>query len=204
MLKNSEIGKKFSEKLGVLFAKLPIEPNSITILSVILALLGYVIYEPSLTGGIQSVILFILAFFFDALDGAIARAKNKMTKEGAFLDGITDRVVEFFLIMTLFKIFLFNGEMTSLLFVIMFFGTCMTSFVKAYAEHRGILEHDDAASLPGLFERTERGLLLLIVLLAAMFSTMLHVRILLYLTAALSLLTFLQRFYLVMYGKKQN
>lgn len=204
MLKNTKIAFLVSEKLGKLFAKLPVEPNSITLLSVVLAILGFVSYAPNPASGLETLLLFIFAFAFDAIDGAIARAKNKVTKDGAFLDGITDRIVEFFLILTLFNALAFNLEVSNLLIVILFFGVGMTSFVKAYAEHRGVLDHETATNLPGLLERTERAILLLLVFIAMMFSTLDHVRILLYITAAFSVITFLQRFYLVLYSKEQK
>ncbi|VVB56576.1 Uncharacterised protein [uncultured archaeon] len=38
----------------------------------------------------------------------------------------------------------------------LFFGTCMTSFSKAYADHREAVEHSKAAKLSTLLPRTER------------------------------------------------
>ncbi|MDO8554810.1 MAG: CDP-alcohol phosphatidyltransferase family protein [Candidatus Micrarchaeota archaeon] len=204
MIKNTGFASKVSENLGKIFAKLPIDPNAITILSLLLAIMAYISYGPHPVNELQSLILFGFAFFFDAIDGAVARAVNKVTKEGAFLDGVIDRCVEFFLILTLFSAFTFNLEAWKLLLVILFFGTGMTSFVKAYAEHRGMMTHEEAAKLPGLLERTERVILLMLIFVATIFSTMDHVRILLYITAALSIVTFLQRTYLIMYGKKTN
>ena len=201
MLKHTAFAKAISNFLGRLFAWIPLHPNSITILSVIMAILGYVSWLPGLEHKIESIILFALAFFFDAIDGAVARAKKLESKQGAFLDGIADRVVEFFLILTLFKIYAFNMEMTLLLFFIMFFGTGMTSFVKAYSEHQGMLKHDEAMALPGMFERTERSLALLAIFFFANTDNFAIVRPLAVITAALSVITFIERFWYV-YTKK--
>lgn len=203
MLKNTKTGKETSNFLGKLFAGLPLHPNSITILSVIMAILGYVTWLPNIEYKIESTVLFILAFFFDAIDGAIARAKKLASNEGAFLDGIADRIVEFFLIMTLFKMFVFNFEIVGLLSYILFFGTCMTSFVKAYAEHQGNLKHEDALAMPGFFERTERSLALIIIFITINLEYYQIAKALLYITAALSIITFGERFWFV-YTKKKS
>ena len=197
MLKNSEVGKGFSSALGRLLAWIPIDPNAITILSVVLAILGYAVFDSAPQTKVLSIIFFILAFFFDAVDGAIARAKNLTSREGAFLDGISDRLVEFFLILALLKFAV--GEYSTLLVVILFFGTAMTAFVKAYAEHSQLMKHEEAAKMPGVLERTERSLLLLAALILFTFQRFDIFAIDLYATAILSVLTFLQRFVIVFY-----
>ncbi len=201
MLKHTKFAKAVSNFIGKIFSWLPVNPNSITILSVIMAVLAYVVWLPRLEHKLEGIILFILAFFFDAIDGAVARAKKLESKQGAFLDGIADRIVEFFLILTLFKIYAFNIEMQVLLFAILFFGTGMTSFVKAYAEHQGLLKHNEAIALSGLFERTERSIALLFIFLLANLDYYNVVRPLIYITAALSIITFAERFWYV-YTKK--
>ncbi len=195
MLKNSPIGRSISNSIGKTFGNLPIDPNVITILSVLMAIFGYITWLPLRDAKIQSIIFFALAFFFDALDGAIARAQKKDTKQGAFLDGIADRVVEFFLVLTLFKIYAFNVEVQFLLLNILFFGTFMTSFVKAYAEHQGMLNHEEALKMPGIFERGERTIALLIILILASYEYFSVIQPLLYIVGALSIITFGERFW---------
>ena len=106
---------------------------------------------------------------FDAIDGAVAREKNLVSKKGAFLDGISDRLVEFFLILALFK-FTTDSTTQLLLLAILFFGTVMTAFVKAYAEHSQIIKHNEALCMPGILERTERSILLLLALMFFVFG----------------------------------
>ncbi len=201
MLKSTGFAKSISKFLGNLFALLPLHPNSITILSVIMAILGYIVWLPHLETKLDSILLFAFAFFFDAIDGAVARAKKLESRQGAFLDGIADRAVEFFLILTLFKIYAFNIEMAVLFFSILFFGTAMTSFVKAYSEHQGVLKHSEAMAMPGIFERTERTIALLAIFIFANAGSFAIVRPLTYLTVGLSILTFAERFWYV-YTKK--
>ncbi len=196
MLKSTGTGKSFSESLGKLFTTVPLHPNTITIFSVIFAIAGFVLFL--YPGGIPfGFAFFLLAFLSDVVDGAVARAKGLTSKKGAFLDGISDRIVEFFLIMALFVST--KDPATQLLLVsILFFGTCMTSFVKAYAEHSGILDNSTAKRMPGILERAERSVLLLIVPVLMLLHAVQFVVPLLALTALLCLATFLQRLYFVL------
>ncbi len=196
MLKSSGAANPFSAALGRLFANIPFHPNTITIFSIIFAVAGFALflYPCQLAFGFA---FFLLAFFFDVVDGAVARAKGLVSKKGAFLDGISDRIVEFFLILALFVST--TDRTTQLLLVsILFFGTCMTAFVKAYAEHSGLMGNDSAKRMPGILERAERSVLLLLVPLLMLLDATRFVVPLLALIALLSLTTFLQRLYLAL------
>jgi len=160
-------------------------------------------FSSTLTGKLSALMLFLIAFALDAADGAVARAKNKVSDQGAFIDGIADRIVEFCLLITILMMFPLNTEMQLVIFSILFFGTCMTAFVKAYAEHRGVMKHEQAAKLPGLLERAERSVLLLAAFVLLIAGYGLYGIYVLYLVAGLSLITFLQRFFTVLYGKKE-
>lgn len=202
MLKSTKTADKASGLLGKLLSWLPFDPNTITLTSIFVAFFGFLAaLEGGLAGNIMALILFIIAFALDAVDGAVARAKNKVTKEGAFIDGIADRLVEFFLILALLQFFRLDIYVEAALVSILFFGTCMTSFVKAYAEHRGILSHEKAAKLPGLLERAERSMLLITILVLLVTGYREYAIYGICLTAALSLITFVQRFAIALYGK---
>ena len=190
MLKSTPLAKSFSESLGKFFGWVPLHPNTITLLAVLFSIAGFILFLYSLV--LIGFVFFLFAFFLDAVDGAVARAKNLSSKKGAFLDGISDRLVEFFLILALF---VSTTDFTTqlLLVSILFFGTCMTSFVKAYAEHSGLLDHETAKKMPGLLERAERSMLLLLVLLMLVWGLQSWVLYLLALIALLSLVTFVQR-----------
>lgn len=202
MLKSTKTAEKASGLLGRLLGGLPLDPNSITLTSIFVAFFGFLAaLEGGLAGYVMALILFAIAFFLDAVDGAVARAKNMVSKEGGFIDGIADRMVEFFLILAILQFFRLDTYPQIATVSVLFFGTCMTSFVKAYAEHQGILSHEKAKILPGLLERAERSVLLL-----AIFSLLIlgygQIAIYgIYLTAALSMLTFGQRFFTALYGK---
>ncbi|MDD5337219.1 MAG: CDP-alcohol phosphatidyltransferase family protein [Candidatus ainarchaeum sp.] len=202
MLRASFIGKDISKALEKVFKHVPLHPNVITIGSVLFAVAGYFAYFYSQWGAVA---LFALALFMDAVDGAVARARRLETRKGAFLDGIADRLVEFIIILTLILQVdmpdLFVGKSVWLIFTL-FFGTCMTSFVKAYAEHRQIMGHMDAVKMPGLLERAERVVLLMIVFVLAILKNEWAIP-LLAITALLSLITFAQRFLHAMMAKSK-
>ena len=97
----------------------------------------------------------MLAIFLDMVDGWVARAKKMESKKGAFLDGISDRIVEFFLLLSLLLLALpdmpeslFSLPSLYSIISILFFGTCMTSFVKAYADHKQVVSHEKSESMP--------------------------------------------------------
>lgn len=201
MLKSTKTAEKASGMLGKLLGWVPFDPNTITLTSVFVAVMAVFSFSSTLTGKLSALMLFLIAFALDAIDGAVARAKNKVSDEGAFIDGIADRIVEFCLLITILMMFPLNTEMQIVIFSILFFGTCMTAFVKAYAEHRGVMKHEKAANLPGLLERAERSVLLLLAFVLLIAGYGLYGIYVLYLVAGLSLITFLQRFFTVLYGK---
>lgn len=77
--------------------------------------------------------------------------------------------------------------------ILLLFGAVMTSFVRAYADHRGIVKDpEDLKRMGGLVERAER----LILLYAGMFLGIFDLRwlmIVVAITAVLANLTALQR-----------
>lgn len=144
---------------GDIIRPLPLHPNHITLLSLAIAAFGsYYVFQKDMLG----VALIALSFAVDGLDGALARAKNQVTKFGAYLDGITDRIVEFFALLPLF----FDAQLMLPVLITLFFGSCMTSFSKAYADHREIIDAKTAAKLHTLLPRAERviGIFLVLIL----------------------------------------
>ncbi len=191
-------GKVKSDKLLSFFSCIPLHPNHITLLSVLISIFAFYIFQ---FNQFYSIVLFGISFFVDAIDGVVARAKNLVSKEGAFLDGISDRLVEFFLLLTIILYFANTQEILLASICILFFGTCMTGYVKAYAHHQGVLEEKEAKKLGGILERAERVILLFLTLIAFVYFRE-YAFYLLVLTAGLSIITFVQRIYLVLTLKK--
>jgi len=150
--------EKFQKDIGEIFKGIPLHPNHITLASVLFAILGsYFIFLARWEG----LLLFLIAFLIDGLDGAVARSKNLVSPFGAYIDGICDRIVEFFALLPL----ILNSEYTLAAVLVLFFGTCMTSFSKAYADHRNICDAKTASKLRTLFPRTERTIAIFISLI---------------------------------------
>lgn len=198
MLKSSGLGEGVSKAVGRLFVWVPVHPDIITLSSVIFAVGGFAAFGYDAR---FSFVLFLIAVFLDVIDGAVARVKNLPTARGAFLDGISDRVVEFFLLLSFFSVTfpVLLLEAKWWLLGILFFGTCMTAFVKAYAEHAGVLDKERAKGMPGLLERSERVVLLMMAFIAIVASLPYAIYVIAA-TAVLSLITFIQRVYFVLAG----
>lgn len=192
MLKSAGAAGGISSFLGKYLGWVPLSPNQVTVLSVLCAVAGFVLF----CSGNQwyGFAAFALAFVLDAVDGAVARARGETSRIGGFLDGVSDRLVEFFLLLSLLFVPLgmpFAPDAAWILFVL-FFGTCMAAFVKAYANYQGVLQKEEADRMPGLLERGERGALLMVFVLLVLYGFA-YAWVLFAIIAALSLLTFLQR-----------
>lgn len=89
-------------------------PNRITLFRLLLTLiwLAVVIWKPSL----YLILIFFVIYFFDLLDGAVARLKNQVTYLGEYFDAFSDRVnhVTLFVLLT----FLLKQQLFSLNFFI--------------------------------------------------------------------------------------
>jgi phosphatidylglycerophosphate synthase len=69
-----------------------ITPNQITFISLLLGLSSAI--ETYFGHKIAAIVLLNLSFILDCVDGQLARAKNKSSSFGMWLDNISDRVVE--------------------------------------------------------------------------------------------------------------
>lgn len=158
---------RLTTAVGRTFARVPVSPNTWTLLSLLPAVGGlYALVQGALAVGLG---LFAAAAFVDVVDGAVARELDAATPFGAYLDGMTDRFVEAAL---LFGLMLFGYQdwlvpgwlwLASLLF----FGTTMTSFARAYADHQGVVTDPDRLdAMGGLLERAERVLLVFVSMVA--------------------------------------
>ena len=183
--------------MGALLAVIPITPNQWTLISVLVAMAAaYTIAAKNIPLGL---LLFALAGLLDFVDGAVARARNQVSKLGGFIDGVSDRFVE--------ALFLFSFMFYPLpeIFIdakiwlagVLFFGTSMVSFVRAYADHKEAVSKEKALAMGGLCERPERLLILMVGLLAGIFISMEIFVYSLIVVLFLSIITIGQRIYRV-------
>ncbi len=198
-----ELAERIGIKLGVAFSRIPLTPNQWTLLSLVPALLGFVAlaYYHEMGWGLA---LFLISGLMDAIDGGVARVTGSVSNFGAYLDGMMDRFVEALLLggLMLFGLpeVVFAGyavPMWQLLVLLLFFGTCMVSFARAYADHRKALtDEKKLRKMGGVLERAERlGLIFLGMLLWHAYPLYLDAAIIL--AVILSVFTLVQRMWFV-------
>jgi len=130
-------------------------PNALTIIGIIpQALFFYFMLNQQFMAAAFMIILSCI----DMFDGMIARATNRVTRFGAFLDSTVDRLSDFILIAG----FYFAGLISLNLFLTLFVFSYLVSYVRSRAElaSNGTIKFD-----VGLVERSERVIYLFIVLL---------------------------------------
>ena len=146
-----------------LLAKTPLTPNIITIIGfiIILGAGALIIYKYFLAAGI----VVLVAGLFDMLDGALARATNRITRFGAVLDSTLDRVSEAVLLITLLAVFTQDGLVTeSILSGAALVGSLLVSYIRARVEGLGV------ECKTGLFTRPERVIILSLGMMLSQFD----------------------------------
>lgn len=139
--------------IAIAIGKTGISPNAITIIGTLLSVgvAAYIALIDPRTGGLLS----LVAGAFDMLDGALARAMNKTSKFGAFLDSTLDRVSEGAI---LFGIAWYGVVQADNVLVLLafaaFIGSVMVSYARARAEAMG------ATAEVGLLDRPARVILI--------------------------------------------
>jgi phosphatidylglycerophosphate synthase len=194
MLKQEKAAKGLQGSIGRVLAAIPLKPNHWTMLSILVALaagLAIAVYNELIVG----LLLFAVAGALDMVDGAVARARDETSALGGFLDGLSDRFVE--------AVFLFSMMFYTLptilidakiwLAGVIFLGTCMPSYVRAYADHKGVVSRERALALSGICERSERIVLIIIGLAAGLLLSLDFFIYALILICLLSLITIFQR-----------
>lgn len=196
MLKQNEGLKGLQQSLGGVLAAIPLSPNHWTLLSVLVAVAGgFVIaaYNDLAIG----LVLFALAALFDLVDGAVARARKETSEWGGFLDGVADRFVEAIFLFSFMFYPLPEVFLDSKIWIasVIFLGTCMPSYIRAYADHKGVLKREKALALGGICERSERLIIIILGLALGMVYAMDYFLYSLIIVSALSVITILQRIF---------
>lgn len=145
--------------VGRLLGRLGFTPDVLTVLGLLLNMgVAAVIAtgHPQVGGA-----LLLVASAFDMLDGAVARANDRVTKFGGFLDSTLDRYSEIvvFLGVLIYLLGTANAETGSILVFLAVTGSLMISYARARAEAIG-----SSASV-GFLPRPERVILLALCLI---------------------------------------
>jgi archaetidylinositol phosphate synthase len=207
MLRSKFDTEWLSVKLGLVFSRLGISPNTWTVLALVPALMGFAalaVYQDIPA----ALILFILSGLLDAVDGAVARVTSRVSALGAFLDGIIDRYVEILICFAL--LFFLSGRPEQIWLpnyfwvALLIFGSMMPTYVRAYADHRKVVtEAADLRRMGGLLERAERLTLIYIGLLLGI-NNILFLIYVVAATAVLANYTALQRlWFAVSYARRR-
>ncbi len=173
------------QRVGELIARTRLSPNWLTVLGFLLNLgVALVIASGNLR---LAGALTLLAGAFDMVDGAVARASQRVTRFGGFLDSTLDRYSEAALFGGLLVHVLRAGlgEVAVLLCYAAMVGSLMVSYARARAEAAGV------SLTAGLFARPER------IVVLALFLLLERPVPALWLLAIATNLTVLQRTYLM-------
>jgi CDP-diacylglycerol--glycerol-3-phosphate 3-phosphatidyltransferase len=187
---------RLMQPVGRWLARTPLSPDVVTLFGVVLQ--GVVAYL--IIGGhlLQAGLMGIVAGFADAFDGALAKAKGKTSKWGAFLDSTTDRLSDALVLAPIAWLYgvspdiaAHDSETTALLALVALVASFLVSYTKARAESLGF------KCDVGIAERAER----LIVIIAALILDFVPIGV--GVLAVLGTVTFLQRVIYV-YGQRET
>jgi len=175
---------RFFEEPGVRALHfLKLSPNAVTLLGLVLTL--GVTYLAARGAFLYAGLLFLVASALDMLDGALARLTGKVTRFGAALDSVTDRLSEALLLLGLVLFYLDQGNDTGVILAfVAVVASYMVSYLRSRGEGLGIVMKET-----GLGTRTERVIVMVVGLLTGWVLAALWV------VAVLSVLTSGQRLY---------
>lgn len=184
--------KRLLQPIVKLFVKYKLNPNHFTTFSLLICIISaYAFGKGSLRMG--SVFL-MLGGLFDMVDGAVARASNRVTRFGALYDSTLDRYAEIIVFFGIGFYFVGNSEpgskvslLISMAVFIAIAGSVMVSYVRARAEGLGF------DCKVGIMQRPER---LVLISLGALISELALV-IAMVIVAVLANFTAFQRIYYI-------
>ncbi len=150
------------ERSGVVLARLGLQPDWLTVAGLLFVLLAAVFLARGefLIGGL--ILLFSLPL--DALDGALARARQRSGAFGMVLDSTLDRYADGVIFAAFGYYFAVQGRYTMLaLALAALVGSYLVSYIRARADDQKV----GVSVTVGLFTRLERVIVLLLMTIAA-------------------------------------
>ena len=141
------------QPIGERLAGAGVRPDTVTYVSLQLALLGLVLFFLTLNQWLYALFVFLVGLL-DGIDGVVARAAGRSTPMGAFTDSIVDKVSEIMLLLAL--ILSFPGQAVlgvgvPIWGMLCVSGWLLTSYSRSRAEALGVKDLD-----VGLGGRSER------------------------------------------------
>ena len=155
------ISKWFERPAVSLLVALKFTPSTATFVGLLIAgIAAYYVSEGEfLLGGV----LVLVGSVFDLLDGGIARSTGRVSKRGALMDSVFDRVAEVVVLLGLAIYYLSGAEASDTGVVLAFVavaGSLMVSYVRARAEGLGV------KGTAGFLTRPERVVIMVVALVA--------------------------------------
>ena len=144
---------RISRPIIVFFAKLGIHPTVFTITGLLLSISAGIFIAAN--NFLAALILIFFGAAMDYIDGGVARYRNLASKQGLFLDSISDRISDF----ALFGGMILNDKVDIYTGIIMLASALLISYIRAKGESVGIKK-----MAIGVMERAERLLFLVLLL----------------------------------------
>ena len=145
---NNKFRPQTNEITGKIGEKIPINPNIVTIIGLLLSIFSGVLFASG--NLIAGAIFIIISGFCDMIDGAISRSQNKKTKFGGFLDSTCDRFADAAILIGL----MYSGFVDPILGALAIHASMTVSYIRARSEKEGL------KCSVGLVERAERLLII--------------------------------------------
>lgn len=139
--------------IGGFFNRLGITPNTMTLIGLVGNIVAAILLARGLItwGGV----LILLMGPIDAIDGAMARQREGVTRYGGFLDSVIDRYSELFILGGLLVYYLQKSDLLAAILVYLAAaGSILVSYIRARGESAGYPVKG------GLLTRVERYLIL--------------------------------------------
>lgn len=150
---SAKLGHFLDEPLGPVVKRIPLSPNTLTLIGFLVTVIAALIIPHNLKmGGI----FILIGGTFDMLDGISARINGRTTKFGAFLDSVLDRYSDAFIFLSLAY---YLGSKGSHAGAFLSLGTLVGAFLISYARARA--EGIGESCHTGIMERPERIILLI-------------------------------------------
>ncbi len=130
------INRKISTRITSLIVKykIPLTPNQVSLISFLLGVLAGLMY---LVNAIIAGILVQVSSIIDGVDGELARALNKTSKVGGFIDAILDRITDTVIIVGL-TLYTYSLNITNPLHLIILAMTALSADIMvSYLHARG-------------------------------------------------------------------
>ncbi|MEM3448105.1 MAG: CDP-alcohol phosphatidyltransferase family protein [Nitrososphaerota archaeon] len=178
--------KKISTNIVKLLVERNVNPFTLTYMALVFSILSGCLYSlANLSETFVAIggVVLLLSGFLDALDGELARATNRTTQKGSFLDSVFDKLGEISVSLGI----AISGRVSSIIVTLFISCSLLVSYIRAKAD-----QHNINIAGVGVAERAER---IIIIALASVLYPFLgqSLQYGLLLTTFLSIITICQR-----------